>query len=1064
MLMGLFQAAYANPMNITQPIRQNTDDVISEPVQSNTENAMPGIVRNEPTANEQVSPVFEEQAAETFVPFDSGMNPFTGRYYPNTNPYYVSNNMNNIPNNVNNMNTMHNVPNNVNNVHNVQGNVNYRNVPQNNAANTGVNQQTTTNVPMARFSAASDDLVVADNNNGGTNINDGTTNNVTGGTTGITNISAPLTNSAVAGHIPGQVAHHGFLVHSDVRGTRFEEAAEVLGALGIMIGDEGGFRPNDTIIRSEVAKIAVYMLGLTEIAGGTSTRFPDVGAGHWAAGVINVADTQRMVIGYEDGTFRPSNYISFAEAVTIVVRALGFEPAAQAAGGFPTGYLVVASQQGLLRGVQGASNEPARRGDVAQLVYNALTTYMMEQTGFGTNITYTIVERTILWDRLGVERGIGQITGTFESRLTGTSSFRSDEVEINDEVFFAGNTPARALLGFSVVYYARENRTTSEKTLILVRPERHRNNTITVNSSHIVGVTGTPPERLTFSYWLNRDTDREPRRAIIAANATLIYNGRHEPLTAANIDDLHPSTGNVTLLNTRGGTDEFNVVFVNSFRNVVIQDISLQTGRVSDRYGREGVVFDRDNTDVYYSIVRDGQRIRLEDLREWDVLSVTESRDGNLIRAFVSTARVEGMITEISGSGDETRYGINRVMYERAPYFDYELRLQTEGIFFLDIEGRIAAVDTTRAAERNYAYLLGIAEVGTFNTQVQFRLFMRDGETIIANGANRIRINNYRNLRPEEVATHPLLTSGAHDEGQLITFDINSRGEIIGIDTAYDNTASRTPEPSRFTLNIQDTMRFTSNNQRLTVGNTSVRVNANTLVFDIPENSDGDTTLFAIRNINMFTNETEYNVKVFDMTEDFVARVIVVTSAMGTTQAGAAIAVVDRLVRTHNTEMAETERLHAFQNGQAIDVLAADINTLRKANGNPLQQGDIIQFRTNVRGEIDAITVLFDTEDLEPNAIHRDTQGIIDVTDNLTVAFGRVTRRFAGSVNMSINDVIHNFSTTNVHVYEFDSLRNTNRVRVVTPGDIRIFETPGHEWYLFVKIYRGVVEEMVIIR
>jgi len=1057
MLMGLFQTAVANPVNTVQPARPDAGSAVVQPVRPSTGNV---VSEPEQTASEQLSQAFEEPAAETFVPIDSGVNPFTGRYELQTNPYYVQNNaanLNNVPNNSANM---HNVPNNVNNHQNVQNNM--RNMP-----NAGVNHQavpnnaTITNNPVARFSAASDELVVT-GGNGATDIDTGNANNVTGGTTGITNISASLTDSVVAGHIPGQISHHGFVVHTDVRGTRFEEAAEVLGALGIMVGDEGGFRPNDTIIRSEVAKIAVYMLGLTEIAGGTSTRFPDVPAGHWASGVISVADTQRMVIGYEDQTFRPNNDISFAEAVTIVMRALGFEPAAQAAGGFPTGYLVVASQHGILRGVQGASGEPARRGDVAMLVYNALTTYMMERTGFGSAVIYEIGDRTILYDRLGVERGTGQITATFESRLTGTSSLRAGEVEINDEFFNVGNTPARALLGFSVVYYARENRTTNEKTLILVRPERHRNNTITVNASHIANVIGNTGERLTFSYWVNRETDREPRRATIAAGATLIYNGRHEPLT--DIEDLHPATGNVTLLNTRGGTDEFDVVFVNSFRNVVVQDVSLQTGRVSDRYDNPGVVFDRENTDVYYSIVRNGQRIRLEDLNEWDVLSVTESRDGNLIRAFVSTARVEGMITEISGSGADTRYGINRVMYQRAANFDYPLGLQTEGIFFLDIEGRIAAVDTRGRAEANYAYLLGMAEVGTFETRVQFRVFTRAGETLILTGATRMRLNNTRNLTVDQILSEPILTSAGNMRGQLITYDLNSRGEVIGIDTAYDNTASRTPRPETFTLNIEDTMTFTSNNQRLSVGTTSVRINANTIVFDVPENANGDTSLFAIRNINMFTNETEYNVRVYDMTEDFVARVVVVTSATGATQAGAPIAIVDRLVTTHNAEMAITERLHAFQNGVAIDYLASDINVFRKANGEPLRQGDIIQFRTNIRGEIDAITVLFDTDDLEPNALHRDTQGIIDVTSDLTIAFGRVTRRFAGSVNMSINDVIHNFSTTNVHVYEFDSTRNTNRVRVVTPGDIRVFETPGHEWYLFVKIYRGVVEEMVIIR
>jgi len=907
------------------------------------------------------------------------------------------------------------------------------------------------------------------NTGGATNINTGNAPNTTAPGSGIMNISDNIGGSVV-GHIPGQVYHHGWQVHSDVRGTRFEEAAEVLGALGIMVGDEGGFRPNDTIIRSEASKIAVYMLGLTNIAGGTTTRFPDVPAGHWASGVINVADTQGMVIGYEDRTFRPDNNITFAEAVTIIVRTLGFEPAAEAAGGFPTGYLVIASQQGLLRGVQGASNEPARRGDVAQLVYNALNANMMTQTGFGTNVTYEVVNRTILESRLDTERGVGQISANSETRITGPASLRVGEVEIDDEIFNVGNTPAENLLGFTVVYYARISRNTDERTLLIVRPEANRNHTISVNSSYIASVTGTIGERLTFSYWVNRATDRDPRRATIAANATLILNGRYEPL--ANITILHPTSGNVTLLDTTG-SGEYDIVFVNQFRNVVVEDVSTTTGRVTDKYGNPSLVFDTTDTNSRFSIIRDGRLINISDLREWDVLSVTTSRDRELIRAFVSTASVEGTVTETSTVGGVTRFTINGREFELAENLldiDYDIRLQTSGVFFLDIEGRIAAVDTRARVGEHYVYLVDMGEVGTFERRAQFKIFTATGDTLILNGATRMRLNDNYSLTAEQILSRPELSGGMGTIRQLVTVEQNARGELTGITTAHNPNATATvmaptPVRDRFTLNYHGNLTFTSSNNRLG----PVRVDANTVVFDIPAGAGTDTTLFSVRGMNMFSNNSSYDVYIYDLTEDFIARAIVVTSTTGITAADAPIAVVDRITRTHNPEMAQTDRLHAFQNGQAIDFLAADTNVLRKG-AVPLEQGDIIQFRTNARGEIDGITVLFDVRSAYPDAIHRDTMEIKQVGE-LTLAFGRVTRRFPGSVNVSINDVIYNFSTNNVHVYEFDSTRTTNRVRVVTAGDIPIYEAPdpdvgfaGNQWYLFVKQYRGVTEEMVIIR
>ena len=146
-------------------------------------------------------------------------------------------------------------------------------------------------------------------------------------------------------------------IPSDVKDTKYEEAAQVLGALGIMIGDENGkFRPDDAIIRSEVTKVGVTLMGLLEVAESAShkTRYPDVADDHWATGFINVATDQKLVEGDDIGTFRPNAQIKYSEAIAIMIRALGYEPQAIAKGGFPSGYMVTANNIGLTKGVAGS--------------------------------------------------------------------------------------------------------------------------------------------------------------------------------------------------------------------------------------------------------------------------------------------------------------------------------------------------------------------------------------------------------------------------------------------------------------------------------------------------------------------------------------------------------------------------------------------------------------------------------------------------------------------------------------------------------------------------------------
>ena len=73
---------------------------------------------------------------------------------------------------------------------------------------------------------------------------------------------------------------YAYTVADDVAGTEYEDIAAVLGALDIMVGDKetGAFRPNDDILRSEVATVAVRELGLDSVANNAAgqQKFMDV--------------------------------------------------------------------------------------------------------------------------------------------------------------------------------------------------------------------------------------------------------------------------------------------------------------------------------------------------------------------------------------------------------------------------------------------------------------------------------------------------------------------------------------------------------------------------------------------------------------------------------------------------------------------------------------------------------------------------------------------------------------------------------------------------------------------
>lgn len=101
-------------------------------------------------------------------------------------------------------------------------------------------------------------------------------------------------------------------------GSWYNRAISTLAKAGILLGDENGnFRPNDSITRAEMATIIARFDKLTE----TGKTFTDI-KGHWAQEAIEMAATKGWLNGYPDGSFHPNNAITRAETFKMINRVL----------------------------------------------------------------------------------------------------------------------------------------------------------------------------------------------------------------------------------------------------------------------------------------------------------------------------------------------------------------------------------------------------------------------------------------------------------------------------------------------------------------------------------------------------------------------------------------------------------------------------------------------------------------------------------------------------------------------------------------------------------------------
>jgi hypothetical protein len=109
--------------------------------------------------------------------------------------------------------------------------------------------------------------------------------------------------------------------YKDVQGYWGEPYISGLASRGIIGGfPDGSFKPNDQITRAQFAAIAAKALSVP--SAGASSTFRDVPTRHWAANVISAVSSAGLVTGFPDGTFRPEDKITRAQALVILAKAL----------------------------------------------------------------------------------------------------------------------------------------------------------------------------------------------------------------------------------------------------------------------------------------------------------------------------------------------------------------------------------------------------------------------------------------------------------------------------------------------------------------------------------------------------------------------------------------------------------------------------------------------------------------------------------------------------------------------------------------------------------------------
>lgn len=146
---------------------------------------------------------------------------------------------------------------------------------------------------------------------------------VSNANTSTNNINTPTTPTIVT--VPEEKIPEAFSGYQDIKGHWAETDISELMKDKIVSGyDDNTIKPDSKITRAEMAKLIVSVLKLKIVNTG-SIQYKDAGEfAEWAKPYIETALENKLMIGYDDSSFKASKYITREEAAAVLIRAFAF--------------------------------------------------------------------------------------------------------------------------------------------------------------------------------------------------------------------------------------------------------------------------------------------------------------------------------------------------------------------------------------------------------------------------------------------------------------------------------------------------------------------------------------------------------------------------------------------------------------------------------------------------------------------------------------------------------------------------------------------------------------------
>ena len=399
----------------------------------------------------------------------------------------------------------------------------------------------------------------------------------------------------------------------------------------------------------------------------------------------------------------------------MVVCALGYSSArAESLGGYPGGYMSLANQAKLLKGITDAKMyEVMNRGAVAQLIDNMLDAEQIQDGQPGGSIREEVSTSKKVDGQVVAGYGVAlyddvELNACRKNEILlslGSTKVPYDISEINGFDIYE-------YLGRSVTIYYEEESGVTVDTATSIALQPRKNETVKIDLDMIYDYDSSSIE-----YYTNEDRT-ETEIVNYQSTADVLWNGQPAADDVQTLLNSHGAkAGYITLVSSQTN-QAADVVFLKTYDTMVVQSVDTKNYKV---FGKNiltsGIVLDVTDRTKKVTIKQNGSDFALSSIRENHVLSISKS--DKVIEVLVSTKSVSGTI-EFMTSTPETQVKLNtgNATYTVSP--DVWASPGTEpmatGMFvqlYIDAFGKIARYVPAAEATYNYGYIASLEDMGS---------------------------------------------------------------------------------------------------------------------------------------------------------------------------------------------------------------------------------------------------------------------------------------------------------------------------------------------------------------